>query len=93
MTIVISDYRPAADETEKVRFPGSKKTYDIPTSSALTIRQLKALAKGDIDALLDVFSPEVRAELENLHPSQLNDFLAEWIKTGTPTGTDEAPKD
>lgn len=78
MAIIIDDFKPSGNTVE-VQFPGSKKRYNIPTSDTLTVGQLRAISSGDLDAFLALFDEDVQKQLDNLHPQQLNAFIAGWL--------------
>lgn len=93
MTIIIEDMKPAGTATSEVRFPGSKKTFTIPSASALTIGQLRRIQKGDLDALIELFPARVQTEIDALTPGQLSDFIGAWLADGTTATPTDAPKD
>lgn len=79
MAIIINDYEPSGSETVEVQFPGSKKRWEVRTSDALTLAELRKITGGDINTFYELFPEDARKELDKLHPQQLNDFITAWI--------------
>ena len=82
MTIIITDYQPKTTDVIPVRFPGSDRQFNVRSADSLTIGELKAITSGDLDAFYTIFPKDAHPLLDQLHPSQLNDFVAAW--TGNP---------
>ena len=91
MGITVKAYQPI-NSTTSVRFPDSKKQFTIPTSEGLTVGQLRAIQGGDIDAFISIFPDDAAKEIDKLHPSQLAEFVKDWLAAGTSENGD-APKD
>lgn len=76
--IVIDDYKPSGGETVEVQFPGDRTRYEIKSSDALTLGELRGIAAGDIDMFYNLFPVAAHPKLDALHPEQLKRFIDAW---------------
>lgn len=84
MAIIINDHEPEGAQTIEVKLPGSSKRWAIRTAEACTVADLRRIAAGDLDFYIELFPEEARPLVEQLHPSQLNDFILAWTGQNGP---------